>query len=350
MAMLNIKTILICIILACTSFAHNEHVPHYDYKSIASIAQYLYPNKTKGMKIKPLIGGFSGDRLYLLEINNKKIVIRIQKSEKSMADRRLEWFCTKTASDMSIGPKLLYASSNLGIIVTEFLEGGPPTAETFAKDSVVVMLAKNIKQINNGPIFPREWNAFDYIKARMPKNPDKKIKSALKKLMKIKQILQAANFQKKPCHNDIQPNNLFVGKDRFLFIDWGDAGMSDPFWDLARTSILFGFSAHQEKIFLTAYLGKVSKLDQSRFFIMKQVFFLSIAMTLREASRNPDPQVLKCILRAFAVNNHALPREDTLATMADISNHALKVFLEKHEKQTFRQAINAIKRVNANTE
>jgi|ERR1700733_8462384 len=74
--------------------------------------------------------------------------------------------------------------------------------------------------------------------------------------------------------------NVFYDKNQYIkFIDWGDAGLGDPFFDLARASIEFHLSKDQTEKFLNEYFsGNISLIDRSHFFLMQYLAVLKICL------------------------------------------------------------------------
>lgn len=290
-------------------------------------------------RIETLQGGFSGDEIFLISYDNNKIVVRIYKKNKNIKHKLLEYEATKNAFELGIGPKILYVSKDYDLIATEYINSRNPDVKTFQKERQINYLVESLLKLHNGPRFSNNWSIFDYIKKIVPKTPNEKENLAIAELNKLIGIFQKSRFQKSPCHNDIQPNNLFVINDKILFIDWGDAGMNDPFWDLARISIEFAFNSEQDELLLSKYLGKVTKLDQSRFFIMKQIFFLRSAFWLRNITGRPDKKKLDDIIRIFEVNNHPINVNNKKITWKYLYNHVIDLFLKNTKTALYQESL-----------
>ena len=51
----------------------------------------------------------------------------------------------------------------------------------------------------------------------------------------------------KLCHGDFHPDNVIIGREKAMVIDWVTAAVGDPLADVARTSIIFKFGALPEQ-------------------------------------------------------------------------------------------------------
>ncbi|RTK92349.1 MAG: hypothetical protein EKK61_04805 [Rickettsiales bacterium] len=336
-----IKTIVLIMTMVTNILASDFNIPKTDLDIISHVTNKLYDTTLDHITIEPIQKGFSGDRLYLVKYKDN-LIIRIYKNNKSLEDKKVEVLCAVKAYDLGFGPKILYKSADLNVIATEFIEGDHPNITTFLNHNLLDSIACNLKKLHNDSFVNREWSVFDYIKNDVPQIIDNKTKLALEQLHKIQSSLHKANFPKKLCHNDIHSKNLFVYNDQILLIDWGDSGMSDPFWDLARVSMEFGFDSKQDERFLTQYLDKVSDLDRSRFYLMKQVFLLRTALVLNILRIDFSKTQIQDIIKIFEVNNYPLNINNKSINWSDVSHHAMELFLNNCKTDLFRKSLNMI--------
>lgn len=296
-------------------------------------------------QIEPLQEGFSGDKLFLISYDGRKIVVRIHRKNKRGQEKKLEYEASKNAFDLEIGPKVLYVSKNYDLLATQYIEAKHPDLTSFHHKSTMDSLIEGLIKLHTGPKLPRDWSVFTYIQRVAPKNPSKREKWALAELAKIKTVFEECNFPKKPCHNDIQSNNLFILDDKVSLIDWGDAGMGDPFWDLARTSMEFFFDSKQNSYFLGQYLGNVTARDKSRFHLMRQVFMLRTAFMIRTLPGSPSKEELKRFAKVFECNKYPLTiSKGKKVTWMDLYSHTVKLFLKNSKTAKYRESLNVLKR------
>lgn len=341
--------VFIAIFISCCS-NDSIQVKNPDADTIATVVSELYNAELYDISIQSIHGGVSGDSLYLLRYQNNASVLRIHKKEKSFADKKLEWEATSTASKLGIGPKLLYSSKDFDILVTEFIDALRPNRGIFSDESKLNSLVQSLKKLHNSPEPSREWSVFEYIEKLMPTELDNQQKLAIEKLGEIENAFRAADFPKKACHNDIHPGNLFVINNKVLFIDWGDSGMSDPYWDFARVSIEFLFDTAQDEKFLTKYLGEATSLDHSRLFIMKQIFILQFALRNSNMNGIPEKEDLDTILKVFEINSYPFTsnKNNDLISWKDAANHALEMFLHNFSSTVFQDALRQIYKLEVN--
>ena len=295
------------------------------------------------VQIRSLEGGFSGDALFLVSHANKKIVVRIHHKTKNNKYKQLEYIASKNASDLGIGPKVIYVSDEYDLLATDYIQAEHPNTETMKKYKNIHSLAHSLSKLHKGPKLQNQWSVFEYIKKEIPKARTQKEQKAIAELEKIEAVLKHNKFPNAPCHNDIQPNNLFVLNGKILFIDWGDAGMSDPFWDLARISMEFAFDTEQNSYLLNQYRNKQNAIDKSRFYIMKQVFLLRSAFKLKNTKGGPSKEKQKEIIKIFEANNYPLQiPKDKKVTWYFFYHHAIELFLKNTKTDLYQDSMNIL--------
>ncbi len=63
---------------------------------------------------------------------------------------------------------------------------------------------------------------------------------------KLLEALEELPDGSKLCHGDFHPDNIIMGKDKVIVIDWLTAARGHPLADVARTSIIFKFGSVPE--------------------------------------------------------------------------------------------------------
>jgi len=71
---------------------------------------------------------------------------------------------------------------------------------------------------------------------------------------RLRDDLEALGRVRKPCHNDLVPENLVKDETgRMYLIDWEYSGFNDPMWDVAAHLLEGEFSKDEEELFLSYY-------------------------------------------------------------------------------------------------
>jgi thiamine kinase-like enzyme len=76
----------------------------------------------------------------------------------------------------------------------------------------------------------------------------------------------------RPCHNDLNPNNLAYDGERVWVLDWDTACMGDPFQDLGSLLFWVFRSPAQQAALLDAYFGgEPSARDRAKLTVVREL-------------------------------------------------------------------------------
>ena len=181
-------------------------------------------------------------------------------------NRAWETETTRLAGEAGIGPALIYADPEKGIILTEWVDGSPLTASVVRQDSrVVERVAGALSTLHrSGLAFPRRFDACAILdryqrsvsasgQAQPPWPPP--VADALDR---ARRSLSDARYAAVPSHCDPVPHNFLDAGERMVLVDWEYAGMNDPAWDLAYFALESGLDRPGLETLLEAYdLGAV---------------------------------------------------------------------------------------------
>lgn len=83
------------------------------------------------------------------------------------------------------------------------------------------------------------------------------------------------------CHGDINPSNMFLVDGRLILVDWADALISEPFFDVAIASVLNALDTEQESQLFSAYLQREpTQEDWDLFMFMRQAVHMGFALNI----------------------------------------------------------------------
>ncbi len=284
-------------------------------------------------QIEPLKGG-SGDFLYHIWSGSKEYVLRISSSD-------VEGFSilTEFASERGFGPQFVNKNIENRALLTEFVTGSPLSYKHLEDLEIIRQFADDLKTLHQSS---QNLLPLSKVERKIAKLQSKGGFPRVTSLMDaIAKEIALCHFPLVPCHNDIHPGNLFFDPDQKIkFIDWGDAGMSDPFYDLARASIEFGFDAEQNSIFLDHYFGQPGPLEKARYYLMRQLIIAEMGINLllspyRQANENEKETTFH-----FVEKEVILPFEDI--ALLDTTRGAeayFKTFLHHVQSREYDESI-----------
>lgn len=242
-------------------------------------------------QVSPLIGGNSGDYLYVVEFNTGKLVFRIISSEAHSHEWLKQYTYSEIAAQNAIGPAILYKNRKDKIFVTEFIEGEPLVPSILENSNVLSQLSHALYCLHHADIsLKNEYDIFEVLELKLnhliQENVclSENLKKYLCNIRQIRSAIHKRNLPLRPCHNDLHTGNVFYDENQKIkLIDWGDAGLSDPFYELARASVEFHLTDPQIQLFLKEYFGhQIALIDQAHFFLMRHIVMLKIALCYLE--------------------------------------------------------------------
>lgn len=301
-----------------------------------------HQTSVENMENTEIIKGFSGDKIWKSAYKNDKVLVRLHATNKALPDRLREFEATERASQLGIGPTLLFGDAQHRFIVTTFIDGKQPNRTEMGQSPYLNKLINQIKTLHQSPPMSHPWSIFDYIHRKSPNRPNKIERRSLSELKRIQKRLREDPVKPVPSHNDIHPGNIIIQHETPYLVDWGDAGMHDPFWDLARISMEFALSASQEDAMLTEYFNRpANKRQHNRLYIMKQIYILRCAFWLKNFTGRPNLEQLHELQKIFEVNGLPMTPNNEVY-WHDISLHYLKLFTQNQKSKHYQKALKKI--------
>lgn len=194
---------------------------------------------------------------------------------------------TQHASDFGIGPKLYYADSTGKYMLIEFVKGNSLVPATANTPAIIKNLATSVARLHHSSVsFAHESDMFTRIDIKYKRSHcSGKLKEILENgLQHVKKIavqLQSLVVKSVPCHNDLNPSNIFVNNNQVTLIDWGDAALGNPYYDIAAFFILNLVEKENEKLFFESYDKKLLNQQWQEYMqLYKQLVYFEFALNL----------------------------------------------------------------------
>ncbi len=215
-----------------------------------------------------LKGGLSGTRLYKVDVDAASFVVR-QIGNRSTYDRQREIAAQKKASAGGWGPHVYYADVSNGIIIMQYVV--PDEKKKFLASGNIQQCAdlgnllKKIHAVHSfdyrGSItdqIAHDIQAMSYVKTDTDQSGyftpglKEKFLSALARAQHAQKSFPAFSF----THRDLNPNNIIRSGAKLFVIDFENAALDDPYFDLATVGIFNLYTQQDEHVFLSAYFGR----------------------------------------------------------------------------------------------
>lgn len=277
------KILLLCLFLnvLCADTISLEHT-----KSINNALEKVF-HVTHPDSIERLTKGLSSPGLYKITLNGKAYVVRFAPKIRSLEDKLRELNAMEIAAAIGLAPAIVFADSCEGLLIMDFIE----TSGTLD----LKLLAVGMRKIHEGPPFAETiMSVFDVIDYFMGR-----IGGALPTLTEAFALAKQLQSEltplmiKKPCHQDLNPNNILFSEGRVYIIDWELAGQGDPFFDLATPIVLYSLNEQAEKTFLDGYfLRELLPEEAFKLNKMKKFALIYYGLALISISQKNGEQLL----------------------------------------------------------
>jgi thiamine kinase-like enzyme/adenylate kinase family enzyme len=233
---------------------------------------------------EPLIGGSEEDSILKCAYRATSYIVKLFLNKES-GKNEIAW--TQHACNLGIGPKLYYADATGNYMIIEFAKGYSLIPAIANMPAIIKNIAISLTRLHHSSApFARTSDMFARIDAKYKKlNSSGKLKdileNGLQQVKKIEAQLKNISLPSAPCHNDLNPGNIFAYNNYVTLIDWGDAALGNPYYDIAAFFVLNCIEPKNEKLFFEQYDAKLLNPQwQACIKLYKQVVYFEFALNL----------------------------------------------------------------------
>jgi thiamine kinase-like enzyme len=228
------------------------------------------------VRVSPLPGGITNRNL-LVELAGERYVVRLSSPETLLLgiDREAERQAAEAAAALGIGPEVVLAIPDEGILVTRYVAGEPIPPPALEDEPILAAVVRAIRAFHGGPPLPgtfwvpRIVRTYREIAAARGVAIPAIVDSLLGVCDEIETALGRDPRPFRPCHNDLLNANFIRQGQRVWIVDYEYAAMGDPFFDLGNFAVNNGLSEEAQDRLLELYLGVVRPADRARLALMR---------------------------------------------------------------------------------
>ncbi len=243
-------------------FSHNTPLNEQFEKPVLEglIISNLYNPSKDSLSFEMISGGRTDALTYKILVNDQPYFLKIFDPKSDSHINQTSIKLTQYADEHRIGPKFYYAPEDKSFMITEFFKGHPLTLEEAHDSELIIKVAKALKIIHTYPTKDIQYSIYlNKIKNR--------INELIKKSAEFEPAFNAAYRDaaklsylvnlRSPLsltHGDFHNGNFFYdGENRIAIFDWDDAGILNPYIDIALFFKENNYSTTQKIFFLEAY-------------------------------------------------------------------------------------------------
>lgn len=196
------------------------------------------------------------NRTYQLEYRGETFALRLHAGHTDLfgIDRERERRIHETAAAAGLAPKIVFADTNDGILLTRYIRHRTLTRDDLRNNEHVEAIAQLLTRVHalpdSGYPFEKTAAAKRYLEA-IPAG-DARFRTAARYFETVGE--SAPDSPLCCCHNDVVAANV-IGGEQMMLVDWEYACDNDPLFDLASLIGYHNFDAKQSDVLLDAYTG-----------------------------------------------------------------------------------------------
>jgi len=217
------------------------------------------------IELRPLPGG-TGGRTQLLCYRGERYILRT--GDANAGEIRPRMSCEpevlQHAARAGLGPELVHADTDAGLLVTRYVDGRAWTSADLQSPAAVESLAELLRAIHELPGTGEALDLAGFAEAYRERlvGLSEYVQTADRCMALIASATSTAE-QRACCHNDVVAANVIEGRGLRL-IDWEYAGDNEPFFDLASVIGYHDLPEASAEVLLQAYTGRSDFSDRER--------------------------------------------------------------------------------------
>jgi hypothetical protein len=279
-------------------------IPEVKISAVAKALKITF-GTSEYQDIRQLTLGLSSALIFRIVVLGKPYLLRLITRTDALNDPTHQINCLKAPVEAALAPRLLYASIEDRILITDFIDAKP-----FPLSEARVKMANLLSRLHGLSPFPERFNYLErmdgfvrkFREARaLPESMTSEIFSQYERILAVYPNIKEEWV---PCHNDCKPENILYDGQRPWLVDWEAAFPNDRYADLAVVGNFAVRNEEEEREFLSAYFGNKPDVNQlARFFLMTQLmhvyYFIFFMMIVHTAGSPINPEDVKPDFRDF---------------------------------------------------
>jgi aminoglycoside phosphotransferase (APT) family kinase protein len=256
-----------------------------------SAAVTLGLNETFGVAefedIRDLTERPGSNRAFRIVVRGSAYLLRINTRP---GDMTRHFTCMKAAADAGLAPRVMYASAEDRISITDFVEAVP-----FRAPDALVRIPAALRTLHALPPFPTApfnttctflLNKGPALEGFLQKFrassilPENENGELLARYQQVAAVYSRLDADLAPSHNDLfKPDNMLFDGNRLWLVDWEAAFQNDRYADLAVVANMVVTNESEERIYLQEYFGQPpDEYQRARFYLIRQLAHIFYAM------------------------------------------------------------------------
>jgi len=180
------------------------------------------------------LSGGPASHSWLVQDGDQQFVLRLDRAAAARLrlDRRAELNVLEVVGRAGIGPQVIWADADAGILLTSYLTGRPWRTSDVRNANCLNQVALTLKQLFSLPFAGTVLNPASAATSYADTIGTEVARASAQTASQIIRDLQASPHEQSLCHNDLIHSNI-IGTAPVQLIDWEYAALGDPLFDMA---------------------------------------------------------------------------------------------------------------------
>jgi thiamine kinase-like enzyme len=276
------------------------HVPAAKLSSVQDAFSAVFGQVDLG-RVERLTTGASGAGIFRVMVRGESVLLRIAGATDAFRDPAREYACMRIASDAGVAPRLLHATAENGVVLTDFISSAGSTEDRRVNTTPAErlgMLIEAVKTLHAAPRFPPLVPYLQGVASLLSACRETGIlignvlDEPLEAVHALMEIYKSPEEDLVSSHNDLHPGNVLFAGDRAWMVDWESAFLADRFIDLAAIVNFFTTTEDERESVLRGYFGDaLNDRHRMRLVVMQVMNRLFYAAVLLNFAAAAEPEL-----------------------------------------------------------
>jgi thiamine kinase-like enzyme len=242
-----------------------------DEEDLAALLDRIPAVAGRPRTVAELPGGLTNQNLRVTSQGGDHVVRRFRGDPELLGiDRDAEHHNTVAAAEAGVGPAVVDYRPDLGVMLTEYVDGVTYDNDAFARPGVVERVGRALRQLHEGPRFTGEFDMFarqaHYL--QVVHEQGYRLFDAYEQhdeaFRRVGSALDVHAGPTVPCNNDLLAGNVIDDGERLWLIDYEYSGNNDACFELGNTSTECDLDADHVEALVAAYFDSVTRVSLAR--------------------------------------------------------------------------------------
>jgi thiamine kinase-like enzyme len=260
-----------------------HYLPKDRIESVKKLLFYAF-KVPEPERIEPIHGWYDEHILLKLHLHEADYVLRLHHDVLDQEALAREVEIMRIVSLLGLLPHVYATDVTHGMMLVRYIDRIEVTQAQMQAPAMINRIAYLLQKLHRASGFPAHYTPLFARIAEAEATHIKQLSPSLQPIFayahRIGQLVSPI-AKKAPTHRRLNPNNIIYDGAKLWFVHWNEAGLDDPYIDLASIVIYYQYNAAQTKELLSDYLGaEPTPMELAHLEAMKPVVLINDGLRL----------------------------------------------------------------------